>query len=72
MQVGIIVASETYSTGDTDFTNQLTAIAAEAPDVIFMPGFVPEVPLAIKQARTIPQKGASGITATFLGGRWLG
>lgn len=64
---GNIVASETYSTGDTDFTNQLTAIAVEAPDLIFMPGFVPEVPLAIKQARTIPQKGASGITATFLG-----
>jgi len=65
---GRIAASETYSTGDTDFTAQLTAIAAEAPDVIFMPGFVPEVPLAIKQARTIPQKGASGIIATFLGG----
>jgi len=65
---GRIVASEIYSAGDTDFTAQLTAIAAEAPDVIFMPGFVPEVPLAVKQARTIPQKGASGITATFLGG----
>lgn len=65
---GKIVASETYSTGDTDFTSQLTAIAKEAPDVVFMPGFVPEVPLAIKQARTISQKGASGITATFLGG----
>jgi len=65
---GNIVASETYSAGDTDFTIQLTAIAAQAPDIIFMPGFVPEVPLAIKQARTIPQKGASGITATFLGG----
>jgi len=65
---GTIVAREIYSAGDTDFTSQLTAIAAEAPDVIFMPGFVPEVPLAINQARTIPQKGASGITATFLGG----
>lgn len=65
---GNIVAVENYSAGDTDFTPQLTAIAAEAPDVIFMPGFVPEVPLAVKQARTIPQKGASGITANFLGG----
>lgn len=65
---GKIVARETYSEGDTDFTNQLTAIAKVAPDVVFMPGFVPEVPLAIKQARTTPQKGASGITATFLGG----
>jgi len=65
---GRIVARESYSEGDTDFTPQLTRIAAEAPDVIFMPGFVPEVPLAIKQARTIPQKNASGIAATFLGG----
>lgn len=43
---GRIVASEIYSAGDTDFTEQLTAIAQEAPDVIFMPGFAPEVPLA--------------------------
>jgi len=65
---GKIVAKETYSEGDTDFTNQLTTIAKFAPEVVFMPGFVPEIPLAIKQARTTPQKGASGITATFLGG----
>jgi branched-chain amino acid transport system substrate-binding protein len=65
---GDIVAKEMYSGGDTDFTSQLTVIAAEAPDVVFMPGFAPEVPLAIKQARTIPQENASGITATFLGG----
>lgn len=65
---GTVVASETYSGGDTLFTSQLTAIAAEAPDVVFMPGFAPEVPLAVTQARTIPQPGASGITAVFLGG----
>ncbi|MBM3240156.1 ABC transporter substrate-binding protein [Candidatus Poribacteria bacterium] len=65
---GTIVAREVYHAGDTDFTSQLTAIAAQAPSVIFMPGFVPEVPLAIRQARTIPQPNASGITATFLGG----
>lgn len=65
---GTIVARETYVGGDTDFTAPLTAIAALAPDVIFMPGFAPEVPLAVQQARTIPQQGASGITATFLGG----
>jgi branched-chain amino acid transport system substrate-binding protein len=65
---GGIVAKETYSKGDTDFTSQLTAIAAEAPDVIFAPNYVPELPLTIKQARTIPQRNAAGITATFLGG----
>jgi branched-chain amino acid transport system substrate-binding protein len=65
---GTIVAMEVYSRGDTDFTPQLTAIAAQAPGVVFIPGFVPEVPLAIKQARSIPQKNATGIAATFLGG----
>jgi len=65
---GRIVAEEFYAGGDTDFKPQLEAIAAEAPDIVFMPGFAPEVPLAVKQARTIPQKGASGIVATFLGG----
>ena len=65
---GNIVAKETYKQGDTDFTSQLQTIAAVAPEVIFMPGFTPEVPLAIKQARTIPQENASGISATFLGG----
>ncbi len=64
---GNVVAHEFYASGDTDFTVQLTAIAAFAPDMIFMPGFVPDVPLAIKQARTIPQPNATGITATFLG-----
>ncbi|MCZ6677422.1 MAG: ABC transporter substrate-binding protein, partial [Candidatus Poribacteria bacterium] len=64
---GNVVAHEFYTSGDTDFTVQLTAIAQFAPDVIFMPGFVPDVPLAIKQARTIPQPNATGITATFLG-----
>ena len=64
---GTIVAREFYAGGDTDFTAPLTAIADQAPDVIFMPGFVPEVPLAAKQARTIPQRNAAGITATFLG-----
>jgi len=65
---GNIVAEETYSVGETDFTLQLTVIAAEEPDVVFMPGLVPDVSLAVKQARITPQPNASGITATFLGG----
>ena len=64
---GDVVAHEFYVAGDTDFTVQLTTIAGGAPDVIFMPGFVPEVPQAIRQARTIPQPNATGITARFLG-----
>ena len=59
---GEVVARQPYMPEDTDFSEQLTAIAASAPDVIFVPGFVPAVPLIIQQAREM------GITATFLGG----
>ena len=59
---GEIVHSGAYSVGGTTFTELLTEIQAVAPDVIFCPGFQPEVPLLIKEAREL------GITATFLGG----
>ena len=59
---GEIVYSGAYPVGDTDFTALLTDIHTAAPDVIFCPGFQPEVPLLINEARQI------GITATFLGG----
>lgn len=59
---GEIVHSGAYSAGDTTFTTLLTEIHDAAPDVIFCPGFQPEVPLLIDEARQI------GITATFLGG----
>ncbi len=60
---GEIVAEQFYLAGDTDFTAQLTVIAGAAPDVVFSTGFIPEVPLAVRQA-----KDEIGITATFLGG----
>lgn len=59
---GEIVYSGAYPVGDNTFTALLTEIHAAAPDVIFCPGFQPEVPLLISEARQI------GITATFLGG----
>ena len=59
---GEIVHSGTYTVGVTTFTELLTEIQAVSPGVIFCPGFQPEVPLLIKEAREI------GITATFLGG----
>lgn len=65
---GQIVSRQTYNRGDQDFATQLTAIAAQAPSVIFAPGFAPEVPLAAQQTRRTPQRNAAGITATFLGG----
>ncbi len=59
---GEIVHSGAYSVGETTFTALLTEIHKVQPDVIFCPGFQPEVPSLIKEARQI------GITGTFLGG----
>ena len=60
---GRVVADEFYTAGDTDFTVQLTTVAEAVPDVIFSTGFLPEVPLMVRQARE-----EIGITATFIGG----
>ncbi len=59
---GEIVYSGAYTVGDTNFTALLTEIHEAVPDVIFCPGFQPEVPSLINEARQI------GITGTFLGG----
>ncbi len=59
---GEIVYSGAYTVGDTTFTALLTEIHTVQPDVIFCPGFQPEVPSLISEAREI------GITGTFLGG----
>ena len=59
---GETVAAETYASGDTDFTAQLTVIKAANPDVVFFASWPPEVPLAMKQAIEIE------ITGTFIGG----
>src|SRR5574340_78683 len=58
---GTIVAFETYTTGDKDFSAQLTKIKDTNPDVIFLPNYYSEVPLQIQQAHRL------GITAPFLG-----
>jgi branched-chain amino acid transport system substrate-binding protein len=58
---GKVVAFETYTTNDKDFSAQLTKIKAAAPDVIFLPNYYSEVPLQIQQAHRL------GITAPFLG-----
>lgn len=59
---GKIVASETYSTGDRDFSAQLTKIKATNPDVLFLPAYYNDAPLIAEQAQRL------GITAIFLGG----
>jgi branched-chain amino acid transport system substrate-binding protein len=59
---GQITLSVNYSEGDQDFSAQLLAIRAKNPDVIFLPGYLPEEPLIVRQAREL------GLTAPFLSG----
>lgn len=58
---GQVVAFETYTTGDKDFSAQLTKIKETGPEVIFLPNYYSEVPLQIQQAHRL------GITVPFLG-----
>lgn len=58
---GQVVAFETYTTGDKDFTAQLTKIKDTNPDVIFLPNYYSEVPLQIQQGKRL------GVAVPFLG-----
>jgi branched-chain amino acid transport system substrate-binding protein len=58
---GKVVASETYTTNDKDFSAQFTKIKAAGPDVVFLPNYYSEVPLQVQQAKRL------GIKVPFLG-----
>ena len=58
---GTVVASETYTTGDKDFSAQLTKINQSTPDVVFLPAYYNDVPLVVQQAKRL------GMSAPFLG-----
>ena len=58
---GKVVAFETYTTNDKDFSGQLTKIKGASPDIIFLPNYYSEVPLQIQQAKRL------GISVPFLG-----
>jgi branched-chain amino acid transport system substrate-binding protein len=59
---GTIVTEKNYSSGDKDFNAQLTAIKADNPDAVFIPGYYTEAGLIVAQARQL------GITVPFFGG----
>lgn len=58
---GSIVAFETYTTNDKDFSSQLTKIKQAGPEIIFLPNYYSEVPLQIQQAKRL------GIAVPFVG-----
>ncbi len=61
-QAGSITGEQAYSEGDADFRSQLTALKANNPEAIFVPGYYTEVGSIAIQAREL------GITAPILGG----
>jgi len=50
---GSVVAFESFTTGDTDFSAQLTKIKASGAEFLFTPQYYNEVPLIVKQAREL-------------------
>lgn len=58
---GSVVAFESFTTGDTTFTDQLEAIAAAECEVLFTPQYYNEVPLIVRQARGL------GLTLPIIG-----
>ena len=52
---------ESYAKGDVDFKSQLTKIAGQNPDVLFIPVYYEDVALIVQQAKS------AGISAQLLG-----
>lgn len=55
---GLVSAFESYSTGDKDFSAQLSKIKASGAQVMFLPNYYNEVPLQVEQARRLGFTGA--------------
>ena len=64
---GTIAASEFYEIVDTDFTEQLTRIAAATPEALFIAGWVQQVGPITQQARALPLLNAAGEPTLLLG-----
>lgn len=56
-----VEARESFSSGDNDFSAQLTAIKTHQPDAIFVPAYYTEAGLIVLQARKL------GIDSKFIG-----
>jgi len=54
---GSVVAYESFTTKDTDFSSQLTKIIRSGAEVLFTPQYYNEVPLIVQQAKNLGWKG---------------
>ena len=59
---GELVADMKYSSGDQDFTAQITELISKKPDIVFMPAYFAEGAIIMKQAREL------GATFVLMGG----
>lgn len=59
---GEVVAFESYTTDEQDWSHQLATIHAQTPEVLFLPNYTTEVLSQVRQARQM------AITATLVGG----
>ena len=59
---GKILVKIYYTSGDQDFSAQLGIIKSKSPQLIYLPGYLPEEPLIIRQAREM------GLTQPFISG----
>ena len=59
---GELVADMKYSSGDQDFTAQLTELISKKPDIVFMPAYFAEGAIIMKQAQEL------GATFQIMGG----
>ncbi len=63
---GQLVAFESYTTGEVDFSRQLERVRDRRPQVLLLPNYPEEIPAQARQAREL------GIDATLLGGdAWM-
>ena len=53
---GEVVANLKYSSGDQDFTAQLTELISKKPDIVFMPAYFAEGAIIMKQDRELGAK----------------
>lgn len=64
---GEIAAFTTFTTGDKDFTAQLTKIKDSGAEVLYVPQYYDEVPLIVKQANRLGLTPAGGGTIRIIG-----
>jgi branched-chain amino acid transport system substrate-binding protein len=64
---GEMAAFTTFTTGDKDFTAQLTKIKESGAEVLYVPQYYDEVPLIVKQANRLGLTPAGGGTIRIIG-----